>query len=48
MYTKEAYNSLLKSTAQNIDISDEMFEAAEKTYKDLGKWRCSPLPSSYR
>ena len=38
MYTKEAYNSLLKSTAQNIDISDEMFEAAEKTYKDLGKW----------
>lgn len=38
MYTKEAYNSLLISIAQSIDISDEMFEAAEKTYKDLGKW----------
>lgn len=38
MYTKEIYNGLLKSIAKCIDISDEMFEAAEKTYKDLGKW----------
>ena len=34
MYTKEIYNGLLKSIAKCIDISDEMFETAEKTYKD--------------
>lgn len=38
MYSKESYNKLLNAIAQNIDISDEMFEKAEKTYTGLGKW----------
>lgn len=38
MYSKESYNDLLRYIARNIDISDEMFEAAEATYKNLGAW----------
>lgn len=38
MYSKEAYNDLLRNIVRNIDISDEMFEAAEATYKNLGAW----------
>jgi len=39
MYTKEAYNSLLKSTAQNIDISDEMFDRARAVNSDNQLYR---------
>ena len=38
MYSKESLNDLYKLIASNIDISEEMFEAAEKEYKELGKW----------
>lgn len=38
MYSKESLNDLYREIVHNIDISDEMFEAAETTYKDMGKW----------
>lgn len=38
MYSKDELNALYREIATNIDISDEMFEAAEKEYTDLGTW----------
>lgn len=38
MYSKDDLNALYRTIAANIDISDEMFDAAEKEYTDLGKW----------
>lgn len=38
MYTKDSLNNLYRLVASNIDISDEMFEAAEEEYNELGKW----------
>ena len=38
MYSKDDLNALFRKIAANIDISDEMFDAAEKEYTDLGKW----------
>lgn len=45
MYNKETYNRLLRETAVSIDISNEMFEAAENTYKELGKWIDKETPN---
>ena len=38
MYSKDSLNDLYKLIASNIDISEEMFDAAEEEYKELGKW----------
>lgn len=38
MYTKESLNRLYNDIAKCIDISDEMFDDAEREYKALGKW----------
>lgn len=38
MYSKDDLNALYRTIAANIDISDEMFDAAEREYTDLGKW----------
>ncbi len=45
MYTKDDLNALLRDIAKNIDISDDMFEAAEKEYKALGKWIDDKTPN---
>ena len=34
MYSKDSLNDLYKLIASNIDISEEMFEAAEEEYKE--------------
>lgn len=44
MYSKDALNDLYREIARNIDISDEMFDDAETTYKDLGKWIDAQTP----
>lgn len=38
MYTKDQLNDLYERIVKTIDISDEMFDAAEKEYTDLGSW----------
>lgn len=38
MYSKETIDNLYNLVATNIDISDEMFEAAEEEYTKLGNW----------
>ena len=38
MYSKETIDNLYNLVATNIDISDEMFEAAEEEYIKLGNW----------
>lgn len=44
MYSKADLNVLYRKIATNIDISDEMFDAAEKEYTDLGKWLDDETP----
>lgn len=38
MYTKEQLNDLYERIAKTIDITDELFEAAEKEYNDMSSW----------
>ena len=38
MYTKDQLNDLYERTAKAIDISDELFDAADEEYNKLGKW----------
>lgn len=38
MYTKDQLNDLYERIVKTIDISNEMFDAAEKEYTDLGNW----------
>lgn len=38
MYTKEQLNDLYERIVKTIDISNEMFDVAEKEYTDLGNW----------
>lgn len=38
MYTKEQLNDLYERIVKTIDISNEMFDNAEKEYLDLGAW----------
>lgn len=45
MYTKQQLNDLYERIARNIDINDELFDAAEKEYKDLGNWIDEKTPS---
>ena len=44
MYNKNDLNELYRTIALNIDISDEMFDAAEKEYINLGKWIDAETP----
>lgn len=44
-YTKESLNKLYRTLAQEIDISDEMFNLAEKEYNDLGTWIDEKTPT---
>ena len=44
MYNKSDLNELYRTIAFNIDISDEMFDAAEKEYTNLGKWIDAETP----
>ena len=41
MYTKDQLNDLYERIVKTIDISNEMFDTAEKEYEDLGYnyWR---------
>lgn len=45
MYKKDDLNKLYREIATNIDISDNMFDAAEAEYKALGKWIDEETPS---
>ena len=38
MYTKDKLNDLYERIVKTIDISNEMFDVAEKEYTDLGNW----------
>ena len=38
MYTKDQLNDLYERIVKTIDISNEMFDDAEKEYTDLGNW----------
>ena len=38
MYTKNQLNDLYERTAKAIDISDDLFDAADEEYRRLGKW----------
>lgn len=38
MYSKDDLNTIYQDIATNIDISDEMFDAAEKEYTEFGEW----------
>lgn len=44
MYSKDSLNNLYRLISSNIDISDEMFDAAEEEYKKLGKWIDNETP----
>lgn len=38
MYTKEQVNDLYERIVKTIDITEELFETAEKEYLDMGNW----------
>lgn len=38
MYTKEKINDLFEKVVSALDISETLFDRAEKEYKDLGTW----------
>ena len=38
MYTKDQLNDLYERIVKTIDISNEMFDTAEKEYEDLGNY----------
>ena len=45
MYTKSELNSLYERVIKTIDISNEMFDVAEKAYKELGDWIDAKTPT---
>ena len=45
MYTKSELNSLYERVIKAIDISNEMFDEAEKAYKELGDWIDAKTPT---
>ena len=45
MYTKEQLNDLYERIIKTIDISNSMFDEAEKAYKDLGGWIDAKTPT---
>lgn len=45
MYTKERLNDLYERVVKDIDISDALFDAAEREYTELGKWIDSETPT---
>ena len=38
MYTKDQLNDLYERIVKDIDISDALFDAAEREYTELGEW----------
>lgn len=44
-YNKEQLNNLYERVIKTIEISDEMFDEAEKAYKDLGAWIDKQTPT---
>lgn len=44
-YNKEQLNNLYEGVIKTIEISDKMFEEAEKAYKDLGAWINKQTPT---
>lgn len=44
MYTKEQLNNLYERIVKTIDISNEMFDAAEQEYLQLGNWIDKAMP----
>lgn len=38
MYKKEQLNDLYERIIKTIDITDELFETAEKEYINMGNW----------
>lgn len=44
MYTKEQLNDLFEHIVKDIDISEELFDTAEREYKNLGKWLDQETP----
>lgn len=44
-YNKEQLNNLYERVIKTIEISDEMFDGAEKAYKDLGAWIDKQTPT---
>lgn len=44
-YNKEQLNNLYERVIKTIEISDKMFEEAEKAYKDLGAWINKQTPT---
>lgn len=44
MYTKDQLNDLYERIVKTIDISNEMFDTAEKEYEDLGDWIDTETP----
>lgn len=45
MYNKNQLNDLYERVVEDIDISDELFDAAEQEYKDLGAWIDRKMPT---
>lgn len=45
MYTKEQLNDLYERVVKTIDISDKMFDEAEKLYTELGRWINKETPN---
>lgn len=45
MYTKSQLNDLYERIVKDIDISDELFDAAEKEYRALGSWIDQETPA---
>ena len=46
MYTKDQLNDLYERIVRDIDISDELFDVAEKEYNALGSWIDRETPTS--
>ncbi len=44
MYSKEELNALFEKIVENINISDSLFDNAEKEYTNLGQWIDSETP----
>lgn len=45
MYTKSQLNDLYERIVKDIDISDELFDTAEKEYRALGSWIDQETPA---
>ena len=45
MYNKELLNDLYERIVRTIDISNDMFDEAEKAYMDMGAWIDKETPA---